>query len=50
MWVGANDEIYAAINQPTGKFALLVSDFLAGNRYLGKTMLLRIAALLPLCS
>ena len=29
MWVRANDEINAAINQPTGEFALFVSDFLA---------------------
>src|SRR5213596_3135512 len=29
MWVRANDEINAAINQPTGEFALFVSDLLA---------------------
>ena len=29
MWVRANDEINAVINQPTGEFALLVSNLLA---------------------
>ena len=29
MWVRANDEINSVINQPTGEFALFVSDLLA---------------------
>jgi hypothetical protein len=29
MWMRANNEINAAINQPTGEFALFVSDSFA---------------------
>ena len=29
MWVRANDEIYATINQPSGEFTLFVSDSFA---------------------